>query len=163
IRPWQRSCCQERRRGRRGRPRLGPPRQAGSCGARPRCVAALVGAERGPPGRSPSRRRGARMDLREALQSRIVPIRFRPDAVARERRERVLAAAASTPSFADQHPIRLLVVEDADTKQALRGACEAQRKRWFVETADWVATALEGAGERRQLVALTEAPHVVCI
>jgi diguanylate cyclase (GGDEF)-like protein len=103
------------------------------------------------------------MDLREALQSRMLPVRFRPDAVARERLERVLAAAAGTPSFADQHPIRLLVVEDADTKRALRGACEAQRERWFVETADWVAAALEGAGERRQLVALTDAPHVVCI
>jgi diguanylate cyclase (GGDEF)-like protein len=103
------------------------------------------------------------MDLREALESRIQPVRFRPTAVAPDRLERVLAVAAGTPSFADQHPIRLLVVDDAPTKLVLRGACEAQRERWFVETAEWVEAALESGGERRQLVALTDAPHIVCV
>ena len=103
------------------------------------------------------------MDLRETLHSRIQLARFLPIPVQRERLDRVLAAAASTPSFADQHPIRLLVVEDEATQRVLRGACEAQRERWFAETADWVAAALESSGEHRQLLSLTEAPHVVCV
>ena len=103
------------------------------------------------------------MDLERALRTRTLVEHFRSEPVEPERLERVLAAAASTPSFADQSPIRLLVIEDAGTKQALRAVCEKQRDRWFQDTAEWIHETLEKSGERRHLTTLTEAPYVVCI
>ncbi len=103
------------------------------------------------------------MDLTHALRTRTLVESFRSKPVDPERLERVLTAAVSTPSFADQCPIRLLVIEDAGTKQALRSVCEKQRDRWFQDTAEWIHETLEQSGERRHLTTLTEAPHVVCI
>jgi diguanylate cyclase (GGDEF)-like protein len=103
------------------------------------------------------------MDLRDALRTRKLIEGFRSDPVDPERLRRVLAAATTTPSFADQSPIRLLVIEDPETKHALRRVCEQQRQHWFNETAEWIHETLENSGERRELVSLTDAPHVVCI
>jgi diguanylate cyclase (GGDEF)-like protein len=103
------------------------------------------------------------MDLKQALRTRALIEHFRLEPVERRRLDRVLAVAATTPSFADQTPIRLLVIEDHDTKEALRGVCEKQRDRWFQETAEWIHETLEKSGERRHLTTLTEAPYVVCI
>ena len=103
------------------------------------------------------------MELRDVLRIRDHVTRFRELPLDAARLRGVLEAAAGTPTFADQSALRLVVVEDAATKAALRRACETLRARWYADAAPWAQRALERGGEPRQLALLSEAPAVVCV
>src|ERR1700720_4220412 len=60
------------------------------------------------------------MDLYEAMRCAPATRRFRPDPVARETLLRVLDAARSAPSGGNRQGWRVIAVEEAQTRRALR-------------------------------------------
>lgn len=101
------------------------------------------------------------MEIREILLARSFVTRYSDQPIDPQQLRHVLEAAGNSPGFAQQHPVRFMVIDDADTRRALSLACLQQRQRWLESSAEWMHTALENSGDKQRLDALNETPCVI--
>jgi hypothetical protein len=103
------------------------------------------------------------MEIREILLKRSFVTRYSDQPVDPKKLRHVLEAAGNPSGFAQQHAVRFLVIEDAETRGVLKLACAQQRQRWLDNSVDWMHSVLEDSGEKQRLDALYEAPCVICV
>ncbi len=108
------------------------------------------------------RKRRSRAFL-EAMRSRRSCRFFRPDPVDPELIVNAVRAAGTAPSGANQQPWTFVVVEDAQTKAAIREAAEDEERAFYERgSATWLA-AIAPLGTDAVKEHITDAPYVIVV
>lgn len=88
---------------------------------------------------------------------------FSREPVPRELVENAVCTAATAPSGANQQPWTFVVVEDADTKAAIRAAAEAIEREFYETGAEAWRAALAPLGTDAVKEHITDAPWVIVV
>jgi iodotyrosine deiodinase len=100
----------------------------------------------------------------DEMQQRRTTRHFSPDPVPRDLVEWAIRTAGSAPSGAHQQPWTFVAVSDADVKQRIRDAAEAEERAFYSGRApqEWI-DALAPLGTDEHKPHLTDAPWVVVL
>jgi len=103
------------------------------------------------------------MNLRDLARSRRSVRRFRTGPVSDDAIRRIIDAGRLAPSGANRQPWRFVVVDDPETKRAIRGECERVERAFHARApralAEWMAS-------RRITLDkpfLEQAPYLICV
>jgi iodotyrosine deiodinase len=114
--------------------------------------------------REPDQMSARAREFRELMTARRTVRDFSPEPVPLAVIEDAVRTAGSAPSGANQQPWTFVLVSDADTKQRLREAAEAEERESYANrmSDEWL-DAIRPLGTDWQKPHLTDAPHIIVV
>ncbi len=97
------------------------------------------------------------------IRSRASVRRFQPDPVSQQVILRILEAGRLAPSGANCQPWRFVVVDDSETKHAIREACERTERRFHARAPQELVAFMNDRGITPEKPFLEEAPYLICV